>query len=228
MRRPIQIALTFLAAAASLPAQQRTIRNTTDGLRYVWVEPGKFMMGCTGAAEECFHWESPPRRVEIEQGFWIGETEVTQQAYQRVIGNNPSKYRGPRRPVDQIGWNDATAYCERLGMRLPTEVEWEFAARAGAAESRYGAIEDIAWFDSNARDMTHPVATKQPNAYGLFDVIGNVWEWVQDSYGDTGKRILKGGSFFNLQRDLRVSNRLWAPPDTRHRNIGFRCAQVPP
>ena len=95
-------------------------------------------------------------------------------------------------------------------------------------ESRYGPIEEIAWLDSNAGDQTHEVAKKRPNGYGLYDVIGNMWEWVQDSYGDSGKKILKGGSFYNLARDLRVSNRLWATPDTRHRNMGFRCVgQLP-
>jgi formylglycine-generating enzyme required for sulfatase activity len=110
-------------------------------------------------------------------------------------------------------------------MRLPTEVEWEYAARGGNPESRYGELSQIAWFDGNSDDRTHEVGRKKPNSYGLFDVLGNVWEWVSDSYGpDPAKRILRGGSFFNLPRDLRVSNRLWASPDTRHRNMGIRCA----
>ena len=117
-------------------------------------------------------------------------------------------YRGPLLPVDQIGWDDAKRYCEQVGMKLPTEAQWEFAARGGKMDSRYGPIEEIAWFDANAGDRTHEVAKKQPNAYGLFDMIGNMWEWVEDSNGNTEKKILKGGSFCNLPRDLRVSNRL--------------------
>jgi len=104
-------------------------------------------------------------------------------------------------------------------------VQWQFAARGGRTESRYGPTGEIAWFDSNAGNQTHEVAKKQPNAYGLFDMIGNLWEWVEDSY-DAEKKILKGASFYNLARDLRVSNRLWATPDTRHRNMGFRCVQL--
>lgn len=224
----MHIPLALIATAVDLPAEKRTKVNKMDGLRYVWIQPGKFTMGCADRAGECFQWELSPRPAEIKQGFWIGETEVTQEAYERVTGKNPSRYRGARRPVDQIGWDDARIYCGQIGMRLPTETEWEFAARGGKAESRYGEIETIAWFDGNADNQTHEVATKQPNAYGLHDAIGNMWEWVQDAYGDTGKKILRGGSFYNLARDLRVSNRLWATPDTRHRNMGFRCAGILP
>jgi hypothetical protein len=110
---------------------------------------------------------------------------------------------------------------------LPTETEWEFAARGGSTGARYGAIDAVAWYDANSEDMTHEVGQKAPNAYGLFDMLGNVWEWVEDAYDTSAtktKRILRGGSFYNLSRDLRVSNRLWAAPDTRHRNMGVRCA----
>ena len=134
---------------------------------HIWIEPGKFMMGCADGPHECFDWELSPHLVEIKSGFWIGKTEVTQQAYQRVTGKNPSLYRGPRLPVDQIGWDDAKRYCEQVGMDLPTEVQWEFAARGGRTESRYGPIEEIAWFDANAGNHTHEAAKKQPNAYGL-------------------------------------------------------------
>ncbi len=110
-------------------------------------------------------------------------------------------------------------------MRLPTEVEWEVAARGGHAWSTFAELDSLAWFAPNSDDQTHEVTRKQPNAFGLYDVLGNVWEWVQDSYRqDPRKRILRGGSLTNLARDLRVSNRLWALPETAHRNMGFRCA----
>lgn len=224
MRQSTQIAAALVLTALALQAANRTKVSEADGLRYVWIKPGKFVMGCVDITGECFKWELAPHLVEIKKGFWIGETEVTQQAYQRVTGSNPSMYHGPRSPVDQVGWNDARRYCELVGMKLPTEEQWEFAARASRTESRYGALEDIAWFEYNGANRTHEVARKQPNGYGLFDMLGNVWEWVEDAY-NAEKRILKGGSFYNLARDLRASNRLWATPDTRHRNMGFRCAQ---
>jgi formylglycine-generating enzyme required for sulfatase activity len=224
MRHILQIAAALVATSLTIGAANRTKVSQADGLRYVWIEPGKFVMGCTDSPGDCFNWELSPHLVEIKQGFWIGETEVTQQAYQRVTAKNPSLYRGLRLPVDQVGWDDAKRYCEKVGMKLPSEAQWEFAGREGKYESRYGPIQEIAWFDSNGGDQTHEVAQKQPNAFGLFDMIGNLWEWVDDSY-DAEKKILKGDSFFNLARDLRVSNRLWATLYTRHRDMGFRCAR---
>ena len=157
--------------------------------------------------------------------FWIAQTETTQLAFERVMGTNPSLYRGPHRPVDRVSWNDANRFCQSVGMRLPTEVEWEYAARGGSVGPRYGELEQIAWFDGNSHDLTHDVATKLPNAYGLYDMLGNVWEWVQDSYEvESRKKILRGDSFYNPGKHVRVSDRLWATPDTAHRDMGFRCA----
>lgn len=202
-----------------------TKQNPRDGVVYVWIPPGSYQMGCSAGDRECFAWEMPARKVTIAKGFWMGQTEVTQQAYALILKSNPSRYRGAERPVDQVSWFDAHKYCETTGMRLPSEAEWEYSARAGSEGPRYGALESIAWYDSNSSDETHPVARKKPNAFGLYDTIGNMWEWVEDRYAaDRTKRILRGGSFYNLARDLRVSNRLWAAPETAHRNMGFRCA----
>jgi formylglycine-generating enzyme required for sulfatase activity len=223
MRWASAVPLVLLPAARLLTAQPVTKLNPRDGLVYVWIAPGSFMMGCSFGDKECFDWEDKPHPVTVGKGFWIGQTEVTQEAYKLVTGTNPSLYKGANLPVDQIGWDDARKYCEAVSMRLPSEQEWEYAARGGSAAPRYGEIVAIAWYDSNSGDQTHEVGRKQPNAYGLFDMIGNMWEWVNASYG-SDKKILRGGSFFNLPRDLRVSNRLWATPDTRHRNMGIRCA----
>jgi formylglycine-generating enzyme required for sulfatase activity len=200
--------------------------NNRDGLRYIWIPPGVYAMGCSLGDQQCFDWEPAPHAVKIDRGFWIGETEVTQAAYQSVTGTNPSRYRGLDLPVEQVNWNNASAYCKTIQMRLPTEAEWEYAARAGVPASRYGLLDSIAWYDGNSRDQTHKSGTKLPNAFGLYDMLGNVWEWVEDSYQRSGKkmRILRGGSFFNVSRDIRVSSRLWALPDTAHRDMGFRCA----
>ena len=199
--------------------------NPRDGLRYVWIPPGTYELGCSSGDEACFKWELPRSRVVIRNGFWIGQTEVTQEAYQRVTGSNPSLYPGPRRPVDRLSWYDARHYCQMVGMRLPTETEWEYAARGGTDTARYGAVDDVAWHDGNSDNATQEVARKLPNAYGLYDTLGNVWEWVEDVYvPEPNKRVLRGDSFYNLPADVRVSDRLWATPDTAHRDMGVRCA----
>jgi formylglycine-generating enzyme required for sulfatase activity len=226
MRHGFAIGLLALVASLSGQTTQRPGAkvNFRDGLTYVWIPPGAFQMGCPRGDAECFDWERPPRQVQIVKGFWMGETEVTQAAYERVTGANPSHYRGANLPVDQVGWTDARQYCESVGMRLPTEAEWEYAARGGSTESRYGPLDRIAWFDGNSDDQTHDVGQKLANGFGLYDAFGNVWEWVEDAWGTDGAKLLKGAAFFNIARDVRVSNRLWAAPDTRHRDMGFRCA----
>lgn len=163
-------------------------------------------------------------KVVFASGFWIGQTEVTQAAYRRVMHSDPSHYPGEDRPVDSVGWADATEYCRRIGMRLPTETEWEYAAYGGTNTLPQEPLADIAWYDPNSNDQTHPVGSKRPNGYGLFDMLGNLWEWVQDPGMQAGERILKGGSFYNSARDLRVAGRLSAPADLHHRDMGFRCA----
>ncbi len=161
----------------------------------------------------------------IEKGFWMDTTEVTQAAFERVMRSNPSRYRGPGHPVEQVDWKSAEQYCRAVGMRLPTESEWEFAAAGGVNAPRYGELSAIAWYDPNSGDSTHDVGQKMANRYGLFDMLGNVWEWVEDAAeADPQRKIMKGGSFYNIARDLRMPNRETPLEDMRHRNVGFRCA----
>ena len=171
----MQIAAALVATSLTIGAANRTKVSQADGLRYVWIEPGKFVMGCTDSPGDCFNWELSPHLVEIKQGFWIAETEVTQQAYQRVTGKNPSLYRGLRLPVDQVGWDDAKRYCEQVGMKLPSEAQCEFVGRGGKYESRYGPIQEIAWFDSNGGDQTHE---KSPKAAQRFWAVRHDWQPV--------------------------------------------------
>jgi formylglycine-generating enzyme required for sulfatase activity len=212
------------AVKSQINSQINSKINSHDQLTYIWISPGSYLTGCQPGDKECIGWERSRQKITIEQGFWIGQTEVTQAAYQRIMNSNPSRYQGPQRPAEQVDWYSATNYCKRVGMRLPTESEWEYAALGKVQAPRYDALNKIAWYDGNSGDMTHDVAQKQPNAYGLFDMLGNVWEWVEDVCTcDPKRRLMKGGSFYNISRDLRVPNRE-TPLDTlQHRNIGFRC-----
>ncbi len=212
----------FLAAALGDSSKV----SSRDGLVYQWIPPGSYMTGCLPGDLECYGLERRPEKIVIAGGFWIGRTEVTQAAYLRVMNADPSYYKGGDLPVDRVGWGDATEYCGRIGMRLPTESEWEYAAYGGKNALPEQPLISLAWFDRNSDDHTHPVATKLPNGYGVWDMLGNVWEWVQDAGKEPGEHILKGGSFYNIARDIRVSGRLSAPSDLRHRDLGFRCASL--
>jgi formylglycine-generating enzyme required for sulfatase activity len=224
--------------AALAPGTVRT--NPMDGQRYVWIPPGSFQMGCSAGDSECDSDEKPAHTITITKGFWLGQTPVTQAAYQRVTGANPSHFRGEQSPVENVTWNQAKAYCEAVGGRLPTEAEWEYAARAGSEVPRYGDLNAIAWYSENSEGKTHQMGLKQANRWGLYDMLGNVWEWVGDWYDEkyyakspsaypTGSasgqyRIVRGGSWDVESRDLRSSYRGRFEPGVRYDNVGFRCA----
>jgi formylglycine-generating enzyme required for sulfatase activity len=205
---------------------------------YVWISPGSFMMGCSSGDSECLDGEKPTHQVTLTKGFWIGQTEVTQEAYQHVTGTNPSSFKGARLPVESVTWNDARAYCQSIGMRLPTEAEWEYAARGGSMAAFYGALDVVAWYNGNGAMRTHEVAQKQANGFGLHDMLGNVLEWVTDWYGAypsgaatdpqgaaSGQyRVLRGGSWGLPQWNFRVSFRYGFGPENRDNDVGFRCA----
>jgi formylglycine-generating enzyme required for sulfatase activity len=157
-------------------------------------------------------------------GFWLGQADVTQEAYQRVTGNNPSRSKGANLPVESITWYEADAYCRAIGGRLPTENEWEYAARAATTGDTYGNLGDIAWDDGNSGGTTHPVAQKTPNAFGLYDMLGNVWQWTADWSDGTKKyKSLRGGSLNYRPGTLSFSYRNWNVPGHRISAFGFRC-----
>ena len=119
-------------------------------------------------------------RVPITKAFYLSETEVTQEAWQKVRGANQSKYKGANNPVEQVSWNDCQKFCQSSGLRLASESEWEYACRAGTTGAYAGYLASMAWFSDKSGDSTHPVKQRKPNAWGLYDMHGNVWQWCED------------------------------------------------
>jgi formylglycine-generating enzyme len=134
--------------------------------------------------------------------------------------------QGDDHPVVNVFWNDAVAYCKWAGGRLPTEAEWQHAALAGSSVDPYGPPDEVAWYQGNSDDKTHPVGQKKPNSWGLYDTLGNVWEWCEDEYAPGSQtRVLRGGSWLNGQGGMRASFRYRVVPEFRVFYIGFRCVR---
>ena len=219
------------------------------GMEFVLISKGSFMMGSPDSSKQATDHEKPRHRVKISQPFYLGKYPVTQSQWQMVMGDNPSCFGGvPDHPVEQVSWNDVQEFMRKLNEKegvtsyhLPTEAQWEYAARAGTEAPRYpGGIEAIAWYAENSNGQTQPVGQKWPNAWELYDMLGNVWEWVQDRYNgayyqsspttdpessDEGDyRVNRGGSWSNGEEYARSARRNAYHPDRGGSNIGFRCA----
>ena len=216
---------------------------------YVFVPPGRFWMGACDDDHEARDNEKPRHEVVLTRGFIIKATPVTQAEWGAFMRRNPSQFAGDDRPVECVSWDDAVAFCAALSnkeglaaatsYRLPTEAEWEYACRAGTTEARYGSLANIAWFDGNSAGYDHTVGRKAPNAWGLCDMLGNVWEWGGDWYGGYGRgpvsdptgpaagtyRIIRGGSWRCSARDARAACRSGGSPSSRHGGLGFRPAR---
>ena len=235
------------AAAAAAEERRKIVAALVAGMEFVWVPAGEFQMGST--SKEAEDDEQLITRVRISRGFFLGKYEVTQGQWQAVMGSNPSfvKQCGPDCPVEGVSWNDVQEFIWRLNAavgeeryRLPTEAEWEYAARAGTSGDRYGNVDAIAWYDGNSGDRTHPVGQKAPNAWGLHDMLGNVYEWVGDWYGEypggsvtdpTGPssgslRVVRGGGWLGYARRCRASYRLIMSPGSRDYGLGFRLLRT--
>ena len=232
------------------PVAPQTLRNSI-GMEFVLIPAGEFQMGSSDGDRN----EKPVHTVRLSRSFYLGQYEVTQAQWEAVMGNNPSQFKGdPSRPVETVSWDDVQEFIRRLHAkegasryRLPTEAEWEYAARAGSTTT-YSFGNDVSqlgqytWYAKNADGTTHPVGRLQPNAWKLYDMYGNVWEWVQDWNGKypsdpvtdpTGPsagsfRVDRGGSWYDDARFCRSANRHFGLPGLRYGLLGFRLLREVP
>jgi formylglycine-generating enzyme required for sulfatase activity len=160
-----------------------------NAMEFVTIQPGSFTMGCVAGDATCDEDENPAHQVRITRPFDIGKYEVTQAQWRAVMKTSPSYFKGGTLPVEQVSWDEVQQFVRRLNARkdgyvyrLPTEAEWEYAARAGAATVHAGPLDQVAWYADNSGGTTHPVGEKRPNAWGLHDMQGNVYEFVQDRF----------------------------------------------
>ena len=256
--RPVAMALPPVQPVpVARPIQPgATFKDCDDCPEMVVIPSGTFMMGTKDdpfAKIPSPKDEQPQHAVSI-RSFSIGKYEVTQEQWYSVMGNTPSNFKGRTLPVERVSWNDTQEFIQKLNAktgktyRLPTEAEWEYTARAGSqTEFSFGDNENdlgrYAWFYDNSSSQTHPVGEKQPNAFGLFDMHGNVWEWTQDCWnenyvgapndssawmqGDCSRRVLRGGSWNSVPQVLRSAIRNRNSSEFRYFNYGFRVARTP-
>jgi formylglycine-generating enzyme required for sulfatase activity len=227
-------------------------------LEMVLIPAGEFLMGSSAADKSDFGWEKPQHRVRITKPFYLGKYLVTQEQWESVMRTNPSSFKGPKNPVEMVSWDDCQVFLGRLNWKLgvgqgkfelPTEAQWEYACRAGStARYCFGDdgdwwLGDYAWYDENSSMKTHPVGGKKANAWGLYDMHGNVWEWCADWYDDhyyagsltddpkgpaTGsKRVLRGGGWDGNAGCCRLTYRCKDTPEVRAGDLGLRLVRVP-
>ena len=251
----VLLAMTGIASSQTKDGWQEVAVDLGGGvkLEMVLIPAGEFMMGSPDFDKDAVDSEKPQHRVRITKPFYLGKYLVTQEQWQAVMGNNPSNFKGPKNPVEAVSWDDCQKFLEKLNkkvsggkFRLPTEAQWEYACRAGSAtrycfgdaESRLG---EFAWYAQNSNFKTHPVGEKKPNAWGLYDMHGNVWEWCADWYGSgygnslvedpTGPasgsgRALRGGSWRDDTADCRSAARGHYAPGRGFHLLGLRVSLV--
>jgi formylglycine-generating enzyme required for sulfatase activity len=266
-RAPDPAATTLITRR--VPARPPKVISNTIGMKLVLIPAGEFLMGSPDPDTQAYGNEKPQRRVRITRPFYLGATPVTQGQYRLIVGTNPSSFKGAEDlPVESITWHEAVAFCNTLsereglkpfyhsgsgahlggdGYRLPTEAEWEYACRTGST-TRFSfgddeaSLGEHAWFSGNSGSQTHPVGQKHPNAWGLYDMHGNVWEWCEDWYeanyyakspdadplclsGASG-HVVRGGCWSRAPRFARSAYRVSGSPEARSDGLGFRLARA--
>ncbi|MGM9799925.1 MAG: SUMF1/EgtB/PvdO family nonheme iron enzyme [Muribaculaceae bacterium] len=244
---------TGAMADVSLSFIEKEIQITVKGVTFemVYVPGGTFTMGATAEqGDEADFWEKPAHSVPLS-GYYIGKYEVTQAQWRAIMGNNPSSFKGDNLPVEKVSWKDCQKFIKKLNkltgkkFSLPTEAQWEYAARGGkSGGTKYSGsnnIGNVAWYEDNSGDKTHPVGEKSPNDLGIYDMSGNVWEWCQDwfdkypSYSETNptgpdsgvSRVYRGGGWWSNAWVCRVSYRNFTAPGFRNYGLGFRlCLSI--
>lgn len=234
------------------PRARDTWTDPVTGMVFVWVPGGCYQMGCGSWTNDCGKDEGPVHEVCVD-GFWMGQTEVTQGQWQRVMGNNPSRFqKGNDYPVETVSWDAVKEYIRKLnGMgigifRLPSEAEWEYAARSGGKAEKYSGSNDVnsvAWYSNNSGSTTHAVKTKRGNGLDIFDMSGNVFEWCEDVYiadiysrsdrknpiytSGGSRRVFRGGGWGGAPGYVRCADRDSGDPARRYDNVGFRLLRMP-
>jgi formylglycine-generating enzyme required for sulfatase activity len=247
-----QLLQSAIAEQNRMPKIGDTITNSID-MELAYIPQGEFIMGSSEKKDE-----APQHKVTISKGFYMGVCEVTQSQYKAIMGSNPSGHkkwlRGGGLPVECVSWDEATTFCNELGRRenrtyrLPTEAEWEYACRAGRSGTLFSfgngsMISEYAWFKRNSDAETHATGKKKPNAFGLYDMHGNVNEWCSDWYDDhypttddqidpqgptTGSfRVLRGGSYNCSSTECRSAWRIYSTPYEKTYSFGFRVVLEP-
>ena len=247
---------SYTLHVTAVPSEDPSSRTggATEGvsgpMEFVRIPAGSFLMG-SPEDEQDRNSDETQHGVTISQGFWMGKYEVTQGQWEAVMGSNPSRYSrcGPRCPVETVSWDDVQQFIARLNAResgsgyryrLPTEAEWEYAARAGTTGARHGELDATAWYRGNSGGTPHPVGGKGANAWGLHDMLGNVWECTADWYGNypsgavtdpTGpsrgsRRVRRGGSWADYARYVRSAGRVSSAPGLRYSTLGFRLVRT--
>ena len=235
----------LLCLLATIPG-----RSPLKAMEFVSLPAGSFIMGCSPEDTACRDNEKPPHRVQISKPFRIQKYEVTQAQWLDVMEVNPSDVEGNDLPVHNVSWDDVQLFLLKLNARgdgfryrLPTEAEWEYAARADVTTAYSGSLDATAWYNKNSGHQPHPVGTKQANAWEIHDMSGNVWEWVADWFGPSyyaatpaadpqgpasgQQHAVRGGSFSDNAEFARVSNRFGVTTGFGNYDLGFRCVRDP-